>query len=263
MKQICRDIRKLTLDSLYAAQSGHPGPSLSIVEILATLFFDEMNLDGEERDRFILSKGHAVPSLYATLALKGYIQEDELKTLREVNSKLEGHPVRGTLPLIDASTGSLGQGLSVGIGYALGKRLKGDDHKVYVIVGDGESQEGQIWEAAMSAAKFKLDNLVAIVDYNGFQNDGAVKDQMPLEPLDKKWRAFGWHVQTVDGHNIEELLQAYKNTRRSKKPSAIIANTIKGKGISFMEGTMGWHSRKITPEEYKLAMEELGVDYYV
>ena len=193
-EQIAREIRKLTIDSLYAAQSGHPGPSMSIVEILTTLFFSEMNLEGEKRDRFILSKGHAAPSLYATLSVLGHISGNEINSLRTIGSPLEGHPVKGKLPLIDASTGSLGQGLSIGIGYALGMKLKNEKRRVFVIIGDGECQEGQIWEAAMSAPKFALDNLLAIVDYNGYQNDGSVDKTMSLEPIRDKWESFNWHV---------------------------------------------------------------------
>lgn len=261
LQTIARDIRRLTLKSLFHAQSGHPGPSLSIVEMLATLFFGEMNLDGEERDRFILSKGHAAPSYYAALCAKGFISEDLLMTLRDAGSPLEGHPVKGKHPMIDASTGSLGQGFSVGIGYALAMKLrKQDRRRVYVIIGDGESQEGQIWEAAMCAPKFKLDNLLVIVDYNKYQNDGAVADQMPLDPLAEKWRAFNWHVQELaDGHDVEALRAAYARARETKgRPSVIIAHTTKGKGISFMEGGQGWHSRAIKPDEFRRAMAELG-----
>lgn len=260
LKKIARQIRKRTIDSLYAAQSGHPGPSLSIVEILTTLFFKEMNLEGDKRDRFILSKGHAVPSLYATLSMLGYISEEQLKTLRKIGSPLEGHPVRSKLPLIDSSTGSLGQGLSVGIGYALGIKLRNQDRRVYVIIGDGESQEGQIWEAAMSAPKFGLGNLLVILDYNKFQNEDSVNDTMPLEPLAQKWESFNWHVNEVDGHSMDKLLAAYKEARKSPKPSVIIAHTIKGKGISFMESDMNWHSRAMNEDEYKSAMKELEVN---
>lgn len=256
------EIRKRTLHSLYKAQSGHPGPSLSWVEIAATLFFDELNLKDEKtRDKFILSKGHGAATLYAAISIYDpqQVTEDMLKTLRDMGSPLQGHPVRGTLPLVDASTGSLGQGLSVGIGYALGMKLKKEnDRQVYVVLGDGECQEGQVWEAAMSAKKFKLDNLTAIVDYNKFQNDGAVTDTMPLDHFVNKWRSFGWHTQEIDGHNIEQLLKAYANAKKKKgKPSAIIAHTLKGKGISFMEGDMSWHSRAISPQEYTDIMNEL------
>ncbi len=256
------EVRKRTLSSLYSAQSGHPGPSLSWTEIATTLLFKELNLKDEKtRDRFILSKGHGVATLYSAISIYNpkQVPKEMLTTLRDIDSPLQGHPVRGTLPLIDASTGSLGQGLSIGIGYALGIKLKKEeDRRVYVVLGDGECQEGQVWEAAMSASKFKLDNLVSIVDYNKFQNDGAISEIMPLESFANKWGSFGWYTQEVDGHNIEQLLNAYTKARNKKrKPSVIIANTVKGKGISFMEGDMGWHSRKITDDEYNAAMEEL------
>ena len=258
LDKVAKEIRIKTISSLYTAQSGHPGSSLSVVEILSTLLFREMKLKGEKRDRFVLSKGHATPSFYAALSVLGYISDKDLRTLREMGSHLEGHPVRGKLPLIDASTGSLGQGLSVGIGFALAIKLKKEDRRVYVVIGDGESQEGQIWEAAMSAPKFGLDNLLVIVDYNKYQNDGLVSEIMPIEPLRQKWESFNWHTLEVDGHNINELLSAYENARRAASPSVIIAHTIKGKGVSFMEGDMRWHSKAINQEEYKAAMQELG-----
>jgi len=258
------EIRRRTISSLYSAQSGHPGPSLSWTEIATTLFFDELNLKSPERDRFILSKGHGVATLYAAISMYDpqLISEEALKTLREIGSPLQGHPVRGKIPLIDASTGSLGQGLSIGIGYALGMKLKGEEERrVYVVLGDGENQEGQIWEAAMAAPKFKLGNLTAIIDYNKFQNDGAVENIMPLDSLKKKWQSFGWHTQEVNGHDISQLLDAYTQTREKQyQPSVIIAHTIKGKGISFMEGSMAWHSRVINQIEYDKAINELKGD---
>ena len=253
-------IRKRTLFALYSAQSGHPGPSLSIVEILTALLFSEMNCHGEKRDRIILSKGHAVASFYAALSTGGFIKQEELSHLREIGSPLQGHPVRDTLPLIDASTGSLGQGLSVGIGYALGMRLKREDRRVYVIIGDGECQEGQIWEAAMSAAKFCLGNLVVILDYNKFQNSGAVNDIMPIEPLRKKWESFGWDVQEIDGHDFNAIISSFKDARCKLTPQIIIAHTKKGKGVSFMEEKMAWHSRVIKADEYDAITKELGED---
>lgn len=285
LKKKAKQIRKNTLMALYHAQSGHPGPSLSIVEIITTLLFKEMNIgnvylsdegqdidpvteipfnqryldDEKNHDILILSKGHAATTLYAAMAEAGYIQKEELKTLRVAGSRLQGHLVRGTLPLVAASTGSLGQGLSIGIGRALGSRLKRDGRRFFVIIGDGESQEGQVWEAIMAASKFELDNLVAIVDCNQFQNDGAVKDIMPLGSIVDKWKSFGWYTQEINGHDIEELLKAYTNARKEKnRPSCILAHTIKGKGVSFMEGTMEWHSRAINPQEYKEAITELG-----
>ncbi len=256
-----RQIRRLTLKAIYISQSGHPGPSLSIVEILTTLLFSQMKLsDMQKRDLLILSKGHAAPSLYAALCLAGYIKEEELYKMREVGSALQGHPVGGTAPLIDASTGSLGQGLSMGIGFALGVKLKKEDRRVYVVIGDGECQEGQVWEAAMSAPKFRLDNLVAILDYNKYQNSGSVAEIMPLEPIRQKWEAFGWAVHEADGHDFGSLQGAFSKCISGGKPHIIIANTKKGAGISFMEGNMAWHSRAIKPEDYQSAMKELGFD---
>ena len=279
-----RNIRVNIMDALYHAQSGHPGPSLSIVEILATLIFKEMNIgavctstddqfinkvtgvphnqkyldDEQNHDTLILSKGHASTTLYAALVEAGYINKEALDTLRDIGSRLQGHPVRGTLPFVAASTGSLGQGLSIGVGRALGSKFKKDGRRFYVILGDGECQEGQIWEAAMSASKFNLDNLVAVVDFNKLQNDGAVANIMPLNPIIDKWMSFGWYVQEIDGHNITELLKAYENTRAyNNKPSVIIARTMKGKGISFMEDTMDWHSRAISKDQYQAAIAEL------
>lgn len=286
LKKIAKKIRKNIISALYHSQSGHPGPSLSIVEIITSLLFKEMNIgkvyfsdegqvidpvtkilfnqryidDEKNHDILVLSKGHAAATFYAALAEAGFIQREELKTLRVAGSRLQGHLVRGTLPLVAASTGSLGQGLSIGLGRALGSRLKKDGRRFFVIIGDGESQEGQVWEAIMAASKFKLSNLVAIVDYNKFQNDGAVKDTMPLGLLVDKWKSFGWYTQEIDGHDIEELLQSYKNVRKEKsKPSCIIAHTIKGKGVSFMEDTMEWHSRAINSNEYEQAMLELEI----
>lgn len=261
LEVIARQIRGHILTAVHAAQSGHPGPSLSMVEIMTTLLFQEMETKSETRDYFILSKGHAVPCFYAAHVAAGHLSVEALTTLRQLGSPLQGHPVRGTLPYVDASTGSLGQGLSVGIGYALGIRLHHQaGRRVYVALGDGELQEGQIWEAAMAAAKFKLGHLLAIVDYNKFQNEAAVETQMPLEPLAKKWESFGWHVQVLDGHNIHALLEAYQTSRQEEhRPSVIIAHTIKGKGVSFMENTMDWHSKAPSDEEYARAMKELTV----
>lgn len=257
LKAVALETRRRTLKSIFHAQSGHLGSSLSIVEILTTLFFKEMNTLGPLRDRFILSKGHGAPSLYAILSLKGLIPQDQLLTLRVIDSPLQGHPVKDALPFMDASTGSLGQGLSIGIGYALASRYKQEDRRVFVILGDGELQEGQNWEAAMAASKFKLDRLTAIVDYNKFQNDGSIEETMPLEPIVDKWQAFGWHVQEVDGHNVQQLLEAYGNCPLNGRPSVIIAHTIKGKGVSFMEGNMSWFCKVLDEEAYALSMKEL------
>ena len=257
LQEKAKETRRRIIKSLFNAQSGHAGPSLSVVEILITLLFEEMDLEGNDRDRFILSKGHGVPAWYAALSLAGYLPEEKLSTLRQIGSPLQGHPVRGTLPLIDASTGSLGQGFSVGIGYALAMRLKHHNRRVYVVVGDGESQEGQIWEAAMAAAKFKLSNILVIIDFNKIQNEAFVDEQMPLEPFGEKWASFGWQVQELDGHDMGQLLRAYEQARRSSGPTVIIAHTIKGKGVSFMEGSVDWHSCALGEQEYKMAIKEL------
>lgn len=261
LEETAREVRKRALSSLYISKSGHPGSSLSVVDIVTTLFFDEMNWNKGEEDRFILSKGHAVPTIYAALSIKGYLDKSLLDTLREMGSPLQGHPVAGTLPYIDVSTGSLGQGLSVGIGMALAMKLRKEDRRVYVIVGDGESQEGQVWEAAMSASKFKLDNLVAFLDNNGYQNDGLISETMPLEPIKDKWESFGWYVQRVDGHDIFSIQNTLSSARNKKeKPSLIIADTTKGKGVSIFEGNRSKHNGAISQEDYGIAMQELG-DY--
>ena len=261
LKSTAEKIRRYIVTAVHAAQSGHAGPSLSMVEIMATLRFNEMSMEAPAEDYFILSKGHAAPCYYAAETAAGRISYEELTTLRQLGSPLQGHPVKGSFPFIDASTGSLGQGLSIGIGYALGNHLNDGKRRIYVVLGDGELQEGQIWEAAMAASKFNLGNVLAIVDYNKFQNEDAVEKQMPLEPLADKWRSFNWHVQELkDGHSISGLLEAYSNAREeTSKPSVIIAHTTKGKGISFMEGSMEWHSRAPSDEEYAAAMQELSV----
>ncbi|MBR9701518.1 transketolase [Candidatus Pacearchaeota archaeon] len=264
LEKQANEIRRRTITSIYDAQSGHPGPSFSWADIASTLFFEVMNLDGPERDRFILSKGHGVPTLYAALSLRGDLPEEYLRTLREIDSPLQGHPVKGTLDLVDATTGSLGQGLSVGLGYDLTNKLKGNGANVYVVLGDGECQEGQVWEAAMSASKFaregRSSGLIATIDANGYQCE-KISEVMPsLEPLGDKWRSFGWDVQEVDGHNINALLGAYENAKKQKsKPSMIIARTIKGKGFSLMEQEpLNWHFRVLTEGEHAQAMKELG-----
>lgn len=284
LAEASRQIRINILNALYSAQSGHPGPSLSIVEIITTLLFKIMKIDkisssteGEyfdstinlplnpnymqdenNNDVLILSKGHAAPALYAALAEMDLIDKNDLIKLRIMGEKLQGHLVRGTLPLVTASTGSLGQGLSIGVGRAIGSKLKNDNRRIFVIVGDGESQEGQIWEAAMSAPKYKLNNLVVVVDYNKFQNDGALNQIMPLDPLIDKWRSFGWHTQEIDGHDINQLIKAFNDANDEiTRPSCIIAHTVKGKGISFMENNMVWHSKAINEDEYGKAIIEL------
>jgi len=248
----------------YEAQSGHPGGSLSAVEILCSLYFsgvlryDPKSPQWSERDRFVQSKGHASPVLYAVLAEAGYIPVDELKTFRKLNSRLQGHP-KMDLPGVEMSSGSLGQGLSFSIGHCFASRLDAKDYRVYCLLGDGECQEGQTWEALMAAPYHKIDNLVAIIDRNGVQNDWFVKDTMELEPLDEKLRAFGWHVLQVDGHNFDELLGAYGEAREVKgQPTAIIARTVKGKGVSFMENSPDWHGKGPNAEQREQALAEIG-----
>jgi transketolase len=255
------------IEMITEAKSGHPGGSLSAIDLLTALWFAEMRgverapASDPNRDRFVLSKGHGVPALYAVLAKKGFIGEDELSTLRKTGSRLQGHPDRVRLPIVEASTGSLGQGLSIAQGLALGLRLDGRPSRVFCLIGDGESQEGQIWEAAMSAPKFKLSNLCVILDQNGGQIDGPVKEVMPIEPVADKWRAFGWHVIEINGHDFGEIGRAFKEFHseheRGAKPTFIVAHTVKGKGVSFMENQIGWHGVAPKPEEAKRAIDEL------
>jgi transketolase len=246
------------------AGSGHPGGSLSAVEIVVALLFkvmrhDPSRPDWEDRDRFILSKGHAAPLLYAALAESGYFPVEELSTLRRWGSRLQGHTDRTLTPGVEMSSGSLGQGLSFGLGAALAARLDARPYRVYVLLGDGECNEGQVWEAAMASSHFKVDNLAAIVDHNGQQIDGWNREIMNLEPLPKRWRSFGWHVLEVDGHNLSQILLALKEARAVKgQPTVIIAHTIKGKGVSFMENNLEFHGRAPTPEEMEKALAELG-----
>jgi len=247
-----------------AAKSGHPGGSLSAVELLVSLYFggnlrhDPSNPSWQDRDRFILSKGHACPVLYAVLAEAGYTPADQLTTLRQMGSIYQGHPDRRFIPALEASTGSLGLGLSLGAGMALAARIDGSPTRAYVVLGDGEIQEGQIWEAAMFAAYHRIDNLCAIVDYNKIQLDGWVKDIMELEPLADKWRSFGWHVIELDGHDLGAVQRAYDEARSTKgKPTVLVAHTIKGKGVSFMENNPKFHGAAPTAEEAEKALKEL------
>ena len=259
-----KTIRKDIIKMLAEAGSGHPGGRLSSVEIVTALYFNVLRLKPEEplwqdRDRFILSKGHAAPVLYAALAERGFFPVDELLTLRKLGSRLQGHPAWGMLPGVEASTGSLGQGLSIGLGMALAGRLDQRDYRVYVLLGDGESQEGQVWEAAMAAAHYRAGNLTAILDYNGLQIDGPIEKVMSPLPLPDKWRAFGWEVREVDGHNFRDLLTAFDWAKGVKdKPSMIIAHTIKGKGVSFMEGMVDWHGKAPNQKLADQALEEIG-----
>jgi transketolase len=263
LRALTRELRVDIIEMLCLAGSGHPGGSLSAIDIVATLFHVEMRHRPNEphwpdRDRFVLSKGHGVPALYATLASCGYLPREELKTLRQAGSRLQGHPANFLLPGVEASTGSLGQGLSVAVGMALAARLDKREARVYCLCGDGEIEEGQIWEAAMAGAKYGLDNLCAFVDYNKGQIDGLVKDVMPLEPLEDKWRAFGWHVRRIDGHDFAQILDGLAAARRTKgRPTVFIADTIKGKGVSFMEGLVKWHGVAPTRAEADQAIAEI------
>lgn len=258
LKAIARRIRIKTIDALYEAQSGHPGSAFSIVDLITVLYFDEMNVSGPERDRFVLSKGHAVPSLYAAFAELGWIEEAELKTLRKLGSRLQGHPDMICLSFLDAGTGALGQGASIAIGYALAARLRRSPSRTYCIIGDGESQEGQIWEAAMYAPSQKLDNLIFIIDYNRFQNEDSVESILPIMPIKEKWESFGWHVLGIDGHDFRQIQNAFKEARTTKgKPTMIIADTVKGKGVDYMENNMVWHSKAIGFKEYQEAIDRL------
>jgi len=260
---LAKRIRREIVQMIGEAKSGHPGGSLSAVEILVTLFFDVMRHDSgnprwPDRDRCILSKGHGCPALYAVLAEAGYTPVEQLNTLRKLGSIYQGHPDKRFLPVLEASTGSLGQGLSIGLGMALAARLDSRPTRLYVLLGDGEIQEGQIWEAAMFGAYHKVDNLVAIVDYNRMQLDGFVKDIMELEPLIPKWESFGWHVIELDGHHIPALQAAFAEAASVKgQPTVIIAHTVKGKGVSFMENNPKFHGVAPTKEEVQLALEEL------
>jgi len=255
-------IRKYVVDSVYMAGSGHPGGSLSIADILSCLYFHEMRHDPKnpkwpDRDRLVLSKGHAAPALYAALAMSGYFPVEELKNLRKTGHFLQGHPCMKKVPGVDMSTGSLGQGLSAAIGMAIAGKLDKKDYRVFVIMGDGEMDEGQVWEAAASASHHSLDNLIAILDRNGLQIDGHTEEILNIEPIQWRWRAFGWDVIEVDGHNIEEILDAIHEADRNAKPTLIIAYTIKGKGVSFMEGSLSFHGKPPSKEQYIKAMSEL------
>lgn len=263
LKKIATEIRKSIIIQTASAGSGHPGGSLSGVEILTYLYFVEMNIDPKNpkdpnRGRFVLSKGHASPLLYAVLAEKGFISKDELTGFRQIYSNLQGHPDMKKIPGVEMSTGSLGQGLSVANGMALAAKLDGKNYRVYVLLGDGEIQEGQIWEAAMTAAHYKLDNLTAFLDHNGLQIDGKITEVMSPEPVDEKFKAFGWHVIKIDGHDFNQIEKAVNEAKTIKeKPTIIIAETVKGKGVSFMENEAGWHGTAPNKEQAQKALEEL------
>ena len=251
------------IDGIFNAKAGHPGGSLSIADVLAYLYNGEMNVDPknpkyEDRDRLVLSKGHAAPALYATLALKGFFDEGEIIKLRKIGELLQGHPDMKHIPGVDMSTGSLGQGISAAVGMALAAKLDKKDYRVYTILGDGEIEEGQVWEAAMFAGFKNLDNLVAFVDYNKMQIDGTLDEVVSAHPVDEKFKAFGWNVITIDAHDFTQIEAAYKAARECKgKPTCIIADSIKGKGVSFMENQVGWHGKAPNAEEYEIAAAEL------
>ncbi|HZK61499.1 MAG TPA: transketolase [Anaerovoracaceae bacterium] len=266
LKELSNQMRIDIIKMLYNVKTGHPGGSLSAVEILADLYFNQMNIDPknpkwEDRDRFIASKGHCAPAVYVTLAEKGFFEKEELKSLRQLGSILQGHPDMKKTPGIDMSTGSLGLGLSVGIGMGMSAKLNNKSYYTYVLMGDGEIQEGQVWEAAMSAVKFKVDNVIAILDNNGVQLDGTVNEIMPLGDIKGKFQAFGWNVLEVDGHDVKALDEAIDKSKATKGvPTIIIAETVKGKGVSFMEGKNEWHGKLIGDKEFEIAMAELGGD---
>lgn len=251
------------IEGVYNAKAGHPGGSLSICDLLAYLYNGEMSIDAsnphmEDRDRFVLSKGHAAPALYATLALKGFFPVEDLKTLRKSDSYLQGHPNMNKIPGVDMSTGSLGQGISAAVGMALGAKLDKKDFRVYTVLGDGEIEEGEVWEAAMFAANRGLDNLVAVVDYNGLQIDGTVEEVNSPYPIADKFKAFKWNVVEIDGHDLDAIESALENARATKGvPTCIVMKTIKGKGVSYMENAVGWHGKAPNTEEYEQAMTEL------
>ena len=255
--------RLLAVDAIHTAASGHPGGSLSCMDALTALYFSEMNVDAKnpqwaDRDRFVLSKGHCAPALYAILALKGFFPVEDMKLLRSIKAHLSGHPDMRHVPGVDMSTGSLGQGLSCAVGMAMTAKHLKKDFRTYAICGDGEINEGQIWEAAMAAAKWELDNLCAFIDVNRLQIDGETKDVMPTEPLDKKFEAFNWHVIKINGHCMEQILAALKEAKEVKgKPTAIIMETVKGKGVSFMENLAGWHGKAPNDEQFETAKAEL------
>lgn len=267
LKKIACDIRVDIIKETYHAGSGHPGGSLSAADILTVLYFQEMNIDPANpkkgnRDKFVLSKGHATPVLYATLAHRGFFPKEELVTFRKLGSKLQGHPDMKKVPGVEMSTGSLGQGFSASVGMAMAGKLDNSPARVYAMLGDGELQEGIIWEAAMAAAHYKLDNLTAIIDWNGLQIDGKNDEVMTVTPIDEKFRSFGFHVINIDGHNMEEIVAAFAEARETKgKPTAIVAKTSKGKGVCFMEDNAGWHGKAPNDDEAQKAVTELGGEW--
>ena len=263
LSKVALNIRKHALEAVYSAKSGHPGGSLSIADVLAYLYFREMRVDPKnpakpDRDRFVLSKGHCSPALYSALALKGYFPLEEIKHFRELGHMLQGHPDMKGVPGVDMSTGSLGQGISAACGMALSAKLFHDDYRVYAVLGDGELEEGQVWEAAMFAAQYKLDNLCAYVDFNGLQIDGNVADVMSPLPIPGKFREFGWNVLEISAHDFDEIERAYAQAKEFKgKPTVIVGRSVKGKGVSFMENVAGWHGSAPNQQQYEQALGEL------
>ena len=263
LEKKARKIREDIIEEVYSAKSGHPGGSLSIADILTVLYFREMKINSEnpnweDRDRFVLSKGHCSPALYSCLANRGFFPVEDLKTFRNINSYLQGHPDKNKVPGVDMTTGSLGQGLSAANGMAIAGKMDKKDYRVYCILGDGEIEEGQIWEAAMAANKYKLDNLCVIVDNNNLQIDGTIEEVMSSYPIDEKFRSFGFQVINIDGHDIEEIIKAFEVAKNVKgKPTCIIAKTIKGKGVTFMENQAGWHGKAPNEEQYNQAISEM------
>ena len=263
LKKVAARVRKHIIDEVFSASSGHPGGSLSCADILTALYFNEMRVDPNnpkwpERDRFVLSKGHCAPALYAVLAEKGFFPEKDLVTFRSAESYLQGHPSMKDVPGVDMSTGSLGQGISAAVGMALAGKVDNKDYRVYSILGDGELQEGQVWEAFMAAAHYKLDNLVAFLDHNGLQIDGNITDVMSPEKVEDKFSAFGWNMMVIDGHDFEQILAALESAKNCKgKPTVIVAKTVKGKGVSFMENQAGWHGSAPNKEQRDQAVAEI------
>lgn len=263
LKKVANQVRKGIVTSVHSAKAGHPGGSLSAADIYTFLYFEEMNIDPknpkmDSRDRFVLSKGHTAPGLYSTLANRGFFPVEDLKTLRKLGSYLQGHPCMQHVPGVDMSSGSLGQGISAAAGMALGAKIDNKDFRVYTLLGDGEIQEGQVWEASMFAGAKKLDNLVVIVDNNGLQIDGPIDEVNTPYPIDKKFEAFNFHVINIDAHDFDQIRAAFKEARETKgMPTAIIAHSLKGKGVSFMEGQAGWHGKAPNDDEYAIAMSDL------
>ncbi len=263
LQEMAKSVRRGIIEAVYRGKSGHPGGSLSIADIMTVLYFNEMNIDEtnpnwEERDRLVLSKGHCSPALYSCLAQRGYFDIEELQSFRDIESKLQGHPDMNKVKGVDMTSGSLGQGLSVANGMAIAGKLDNKQYRVYAILGDGEIEEGQIWEAAMASSKYKLDNLCVIVDNNNLQIDGTIEEVMSSYPIDEKFKKFGFEVLTIDGHNISEIIEAFNKAKMIKeKPVCIVSKTTKGKGVSFMENQASWHGKAPNDEQYKQAMEEL------